>query len=255
MIRFASLGSGSSGNGLLVESGATRLMVDCGFGLREVTARLHRLGLEPAGLTGILVTHEHTDHMGGVFRLARRHRLPVWLTYGTLMAGAAAAEGAECRVIDSHEQLAIGDLEVFPYPVPHDAREPVQYVFSDGDLRLGLLTDAGEATTHIRAMLSGCDGLVLECNHDARMLANSNYPPSLKRRIAGRYGHLENQAAARLLADIDTSRLQHLVAAHLSERNNLPELAVRALAATMDCTEDWIAVADQNQGFAWRELS
>lgn len=255
MIRFASLGSGSSGNALLVESGATRLLVDCGFGLRETTARLNRLGLEPANLTGVLVTHEHADHIGGVFRLARRHKLPVWLTYGTLMASASGAEHADCRVIDSHDPLAIGDLEVFPYPVPHDAREPVQYVLSDGDLRLGVLTDAGEVTAHMRAMLSGCDGLVIECNHDARMLANSTYPPVLKRRIAGRYGHLENQEAAELLASIDLSRLQHLVAAHLSEQNNLPELAVRAVAGAMNCGEGWVGVADQETGFAWRQLT
>lgn len=255
MIRFASLGSGSSGNALLVESGATRLMVDCGFGLRETVRRLARLGVEPEALTGILVTHEHSDHIGGVFRLARRHGIPVWLTYGTLAASAAAAEAADCRVIDSHTPLLIGDFEVFPYPVPHDAREPVQYVFSDGALRLGLLTDAGEVTAHMREVLSACDGLVLECNHDAGMLAKSSYPASLKRRIASRYGHLENGAAAGLLAGVDTSGLQHVVAAHLSESNNLPELATRALAMALGCAEEWIGVADQEDGFAWRQLS
>lgn len=254
MIRFASLGSGSSGNALLVEGGATRLMIDCGFGLRDTAGRLGRLGMEPADLAGILVTHEHADHIGGVFRFARRHGLPVWLTYGTLMACAAAAAGVDCRVIDSHAPLAIGDLEIFPYPVPHDAREPVQYAFSDGAFRLGVLTDAGEITPHMREVLSGCDGLVLECNHDAEMLARSNYPPSLKRRIAGRYGHLENRAAAGLLAAIDNSRLRHLVAAHLSERNNLPELAVQALAAVLGCAAEWVGVADQEAGFAWRQL-
>ena len=254
MIRFASLGSGSSGNALLVEGGATRLMVDCGFGLRETARRLGRLGLVPGDLAGILVTHEHADHLGGVFGFARRHGLPVWLTYGTLMAASDAAKETDCRVVDSHAALEIGDLQVFPYPVPHDAREPVQYVFSDGAFRLGLLTDAGEATPYTRQVLSGCDGLVLECNHDAEMLARSNYPPSLKRRIAGRYGHLENKVAAGLLADLETSRLQHVVAAHLSERNNLPALAVRALAAVLGCAEEWVAVADQENGFGWRQL-
>lgn len=255
MIRFASLGSGSSGNALLVEGGATCLMVDCGFGLRETARRLGRLGLDPSDLAGILVTHEHSDHVGGVFRFARRHTLPVWLTYGTLMASLDAAKDVDCRVIDSHAPLAIGNLEIFPYPVPHDAREPVQYLFSDGDLRLGLLTDAGEVTVHMREVLSGCDGLVLECNHDAEMLAKSNYPASLKRRIAGRYGHLENRVAAGLLAGIDTACLQHVIAAHLSEHNNLPELATKALAAVLGCSEDWVGVADQETGFAWRQLS
>lgn len=255
MIRFASLGSGSSGNALLVESGTTRLLIDCGFSLRETSIRLNRLGVEPAALTGVLVTHEHSDHIGGVFRLARRYNFPVWLTYGTYMASASASEGADCRIIDSHDPLAVGDLEVCPYPVPHDAREPVQYVLSDGDVRLGVLTDAGEATAHMRSMLSQCAGLVLECNHDAGMLANSSYPASLKRRIAGRYGHLENLAAAELLASLDNSHLQHLVAAHLSEHNNLPELAVKALATAMNCGEEWVGVADQEAGFAWRDLT
>lgn len=255
MIRFASLGSGSAGNALLVESGATRLLLDCGFGLRETALRLGRLGVEPAGLTGLLVTHEHGDHVGGVFRFARRHRIPVWITYGTLMACAGAAAGADCRIIDSQAPFAVGDLEIFPYPVPHDAREPVQYVFSDGSRRLGVLTDAGQATVCIREMLSGCQGLVLECNHDAAMLAASNYPPSLKRRIAGPRGHLENGAAAALLGEIDTSRLQHLVAAHLSERNNLPALAVAALAGVLGCSGEWVGVANQEEGSGWRQLA
>ena len=115
-------------------------------------------------------------------------------------------------------------------PVPHDAREPVQYVFSDGARKLGVLTDCGSLTAHVAAMLDGCDGLVLECNHDESMLAASDYPPALKRRISGRLGHLSNEAAAGLLAQVNVSRLQHLVAAHLSEQNNQPALAVTALA-------------------------
>lgn len=256
MIRFASLGSGSAGNGLLVESGGTRLLVDCGFGLRDTEARLARLGLVPADLTGFLVTHEHADHVGGVYRFARRHGLPVWLTYGTLSAtsGGVLPE-VDCRVIDSHDALVIGDLEVFPFPVPHDAREPVQYVFSDGALRLGVLTDAGEVTSHMCQMLDGCDALLLECNHDRQMLANSCYPPSLKRRIGGRLGHLANDAAAGLLATIAVDRLQHVVAAHLSEQNNRPELAVAALADVLGCAPEWIGVADQAAGFDWRQIA
>lgn len=254
MIRFASLGSGSSGNALLVECGATRVMVDCGFSVREAAQRLARLDRRLDDLTGILVTHEHGDHAGGVFRSARQYGLPVWLTAGTLKACGEAAHGADCRIIDSHSILSIGEMDVLPYPVPHDAREPVQFVFSDGALRLGLLTDAGELTPHICAMLSGCDGLVLECNHDARMLAESSYPAALKRRIAGRLGHLENSAAAALLERIDTSRLQHLVAAHLSERNNLPELAVEAIVQKLGCAPEWVGVACPKRGFEWRVL-
>lgn len=254
MIRFASLGSGSAGNALLVESGATCLMLDCGFGLRETAARLHRLERQPADLAGILVTHEHGDHLGGVFRLARKYALPLWMTHGTWVASREAEAGLDLRLIDSHRSMAVGELEVLPFPVPHDAREPVQYVFSDGLRRLGVLTDIGEVTPHVRDVLSGCDGLVLECNHDAGMLARSTYPASLKRRIVGRYGHLENSVAAGLLRQIDCSRLQHIVAAHLSERNNLPGLAVGAIAQALGCAESWVGVAAPDSGFAWREV-
>ena len=254
MIRFASLGSGSAGNALLVESGATCLMLDCGFGLRETVARLHRLERQPADLAGILVTHEHGDHLGGVFRLARKYALPVWMTHGTWSASLQTDAGLDLRLIDSHRPLMIGDLEVQPFPVPHDAREPVQCVFANSSRRLGVLTDIGEITPHVREVLSGCDGLVLECNHDAEMLARSSYPVSLKRRIAGRYGHLENSVAAGLLRQIDCSRLQHVIAAHLSERNNLPALAVGAVVQALGCDESWVGVATPDAGFAWREL-
>jgi phosphoribosyl 1,2-cyclic phosphodiesterase len=255
VIRFASLGSGSAGNALLVESGATCLMLDCGFGLREVIHRLERLGRGAADLSGILVTHEHGDHMGGVFPLARRYRLPVWLSRGTLLAAGSAADDVDIRLIDGCAGFSFGDLDVQPFPVPHDAREPLQYVFSDGVRQLGVLTDAGEITPHIRAVLTAVDALVLECNHDAEMLAGSAYPPIVKKRIGGRFGHLENRAAAALLECLDCHRLQHLVAAHLSERTNQPGLAVAALAATSGWPPEQIGVAGQETGFSWRQIA
>jgi phosphoribosyl 1,2-cyclic phosphodiesterase len=255
VIRFASLGSGSAGNALLVEHGATCLMLDCGFGLRDTVARLQRLGRTPSDLAGILVTHEHGDHVAGVFRLARKFGLPVWMTHGTWVGCRESDTNLDLRLIDSHHPLSIGALEVQPFPVPHDAREPVQYVFSGSGIRLGVLTDVGEPTAHVCAMLSGCAGLVLEFNHDADLLARSAYPASLKRRIAGRYGHLENSVAASLLGQIDCSALQVLVAAHLSERNNRPELAVAAVASALTCPDDWVGVADPDDGFDWRSLS
>ena len=256
MIRFASLGSGSEGNGLIVESGTTRLLVDCGFNIGECERRLGRLGLAPADLAAILVTHEHDDHAGGVARLARRYEIPVYLTYGTLVAmGADSAQIPRFTLIDAHFPFAIGELEVHPYPVPHDAREPSQFVFSDGDLRLGLLTDTGASTPHIERMLSGLDALVLECNHDLELLMNSTYPPTLKRRIASRFGHLDNATAAHIVGCIDCSHLQHVIAAHLSAQNNTPELARAAVAAALNCAAEWIAVATQAEGLDWRQVS
>ena len=255
-MRFASLGSGSDGNGLIVEAGATRILVDCGFNLTETVTRLGRLGLAPGDLAAVLVTHEHEDHACGVARLARRFELPVYLTYGTLIAiGPARSLLPQVHLTDGHTPFVIGDLEVHPYPVPHDAREPAQYVFSDGDRRLGLLTDTGDSTPHIQRMLSGLDALMLECNHDLELLMNGPYPPMLKRRISGRYGHLDNATAARILGGIDCSRLQHFIAAHLSAQNNTPELARAAIAGALNCEPAWISVATQRQGLSWRDIT
>lgn len=253
MIRFACLGSGSKGNALLVESGATRVLVDCGFGPRETAARLGRLAVAPETIAAVLVTHEHADHVGGVAACAARFGWTVHASHGTAAAARQLA-GTPVRRFDSHAGFGIGDLEIRPYPVPHDAREPTQFVFSDGARQLGVLTDAGTITPHIVAMLAGCAALVLECNHDAEMLANGRYPPSLKQRIAGGFGHLENGAAADLLRTMDGGSLRHVIAAHLSEENNTPQRARTALAAALGCTADWIGVADQAAGFGWREL-
>ena len=254
-MRFASLGSGSQGNALIVDGGATRVLLDCGFSTKATVERLARLAVAPEELYAVLVTHEHSDHIAGVFRFARRYAIPVCLTHGTY---SAAPRGTlplpECRLIDGHAAFVIGDLEITPYPVPHDAREPVQYVFNDGARRLGVLTDSGSITPHIVDVLRACDALVLECNHDPALLAASSYPAALKRRIAGNFGHLANHQAASLLKQIDSRKLQHIVAAHLSEHNNHPELAVDALAQALNCAKDWIAVAHQDTGFDWRQL-
>ena len=254
-MRFASLGSGSQGNSLVVDAGGTKLLLDCGFSARATVDRLGRLAISPEEIDAVLVTHEHSDHMAGVFRFAGRYEIPVFLSHGTFAAAPRGrASLPECRLIDSHVTFSIGNLEVTPFPVPHDAREPVQYAFSDGKHRLGVLTDTGSITPHIIDILRTCDALVLECNHDPELLAVSNYPSMLKRRIAGNYGHLDNSQAAALLQQIETPQLQHIIAAHLSEQNNRPELVVKSLAAALNCAEDWIGVASQSSGFGWRQM-
>lgn len=254
-MRFASLGSGSEGNALVVQAGRTCVLMDCGFTLADAGARLGRIGLAAGNISGIVVTHEHGDHIAGVARLARKHSIPVWLTHGTRGAQCDALAGLpNLTEITPHHSFTIGELQVQPYAVPHDAVEPVQYVFSDGAKRLGVLTDTGCSTPHIEATLSGCDALVLECNHDSGMLANGDYPSSLKQRVGGRFGHLNNAEAAALLARLDNRRLQHIVAAHLSRKNNTRELAIAALSAVLNCNRDWIAVATQKEGLDWREI-
>ncbi len=262
-MRFASLGSGSEGNGLIVESvGADdpdrpwRVLVDCGFGVRAAETRLQRLGIEPATLDAVLVTHEHGDHIGGVFALARRHGLPVWATHGTLQS-VLSARFAEVRVhvCSTHARFSIGPIDVAPFPVPHDAREPTQFVFDDGRHRLGLLTDTGRGTPHIIDSLAGCDGLVMECNHDAALLEASDYPQPLKQRIRGHYGHLSNEVAADIVSRLDRSRLRRIAAAHLSRSNNTPDLARAALAAATGWSADRIDLADQDGGLAWIDLA
>jgi phosphoribosyl 1,2-cyclic phosphodiesterase len=253
-VRFTSLGSGSSGNGLVVECGRTRVMMDCGFTLAGTRERLERAGLAASDITAIVVTHEHDDHLGGVARYAKRYAIPVYLTRGTAQWLPEDFPAVLVRYIDSHTPFAIGDLCIEPFPVPHDAREPVQYAFSDGAVRLGVLTDLGTPTSHVQEKLSGCHALVIECNHDLDLLMNGAYPPGLKQRIAGRFGHLDNAAAGHLVASLECPHLRHLIAAHLSRQNNTPALAVAALARAVGCEAEWIGVAGQEDGFAWREV-
>jgi phosphoribosyl 1,2-cyclic phosphodiesterase len=256
MMRFASLGSGSKGNALLVEANGTRVLLDCGFSLDDTLTRLDRLGTAASDLDAIIVTHEHGDHGGGVAKLAASFNITVYLTRGTFSALGAEGRDIPRKVfIDPFTSFAIGGIEVQPYAVPHDAREPVQFVLSDGAARLGVLTDTGRPTPHIAQALSGVDALVLECNHDLEMLRNGPYPASLKNRIAGRLGHLANAASAELVQAMDCSRLKHVIAAHLSLQNNLPELARAALAGALNCEPDWIGIATQDDGFAWRQIT
>jgi phosphoribosyl 1,2-cyclic phosphodiesterase len=257
-MRFASLGSGSAGNCMVIEKASTRLLLDCGFSPNEIVKRLQRLSLEPEQITGILVTHEHDDHAKGAFKFAAKFNVPVWLSQGSFkMCERYLPENADIKlnIINSHTAFSIEHISVNPYPVPHDAREPTQFTFSDGNYKLGVLTDAGSSTAHIETMLSGCDGLVLECNHDMNMLENGPYAYALKKRVGSRLGHLDNDSAAALLAKLDNNKLKHIIAAHLSAKNNAPALAQLALSRALGCEQNWVAIAKQDDGFGWRSFS
>jgi phosphoribosyl 1,2-cyclic phosphodiesterase len=258
-MRFCSLGSGSSGNALVVEarSGTTtsRVLVDCGFSQRELEARLARVGLVVEDLDAVFITHEHSDHVGSALTLSRRQRLPLWTSRGTWRAlGNPDLPGGLLRFARDGEVITVGDLQLHPFTVPHDAVEPLQLRCTDGRRHLGVLTDVGTATSHLLANLQNCDALVLECNHDRVMLASSRYPASLKARIAGPHGHLANDSAAQILAQCHHDGLRHIVAAHLSAENNAANLAADALAQACGARRGDITVADAAMGVAWLAL-
>jgi phosphoribosyl 1,2-cyclic phosphodiesterase len=256
VLRFCSLGSGSEGNALVVEAGdelhRNRVLVDSGFSPRQLERRLAAVGLAPRDLDAICVTHEHSDHASGVTAFARRHALPIYASAGTTAAACLDEPDLVVQVLVTGRALIIGALHVQPYAVPHDAAEPVQFVFSDGQRRFGLLTDIGAPALDVIAALGTLDALMLECNHDAALLAASAYPPFLKARIGGDFGHLSNDQAGQLLAALPHDRLRCVVAAHLSRRNNTAERARAALAAVLGASPDEVDVADQDRGIDWR---
>lgn len=252
-VRFAVLGSGSRGNGTLVASGDTCVLVDCGFSLRETERRLALLGMVPAQLDAILVTHEHSDHINGIEPLAKRYGIPVFLSRGTLQ-GMRKPVGMP-SVIAADQVLRIGSLDVDVIAVAHDALEPTQYVFSDGARRFGLLTDLGSWCPRVLSRYQGLDALMIEANHCRIKLADGAYPAFLKARVGGRRGHLNNHQAAELVAQLGWQNLQHLVLAHISAKNNTPQLARQCFVDILGCDPQWLQVADQDLGLDWREIA
>lgn len=255
MLRFRSLGSGSSGNATLVEASgglhATRLLVDCGLGIRQLEQRLARCGLSTGDIDAIFITHEHADHIGCARSVALRGRIPVWMSPGTYAAiGSQDMEGLLREAADGCA-IDLGSLALMPFTVPHDAREPLQLRCTDGSRTLGILTDLGHATAHVLHNLASCNALLLEFNHDTELLAQSSYHPSLKRRVGGKYGHLSNEDAARIASAVRHDGLATVVAAHLSRQNNLPDLARRALGEAMGRDPQDIPVADPVTGTDW----
>lgn len=257
MLRFRSLASGSSGNATLIEASdglhRTRVLVDCGLGLRQLIARLAVEGIGPADLDGIFITHEHGDHIGCAPMMVARYGVPLWTSAGTAQYAAFAGLESALNLVRDGQVLAIGGLQVHPFTVPHDAREPLQLRCTDGDRVLGLMTDIGHVTGHALAALAGCHALVLESNHDVELLAQSRYPDFLKRRVGGQHGHLSNVQAAAALGALRHDRLNTVVAAHLSERNNRPDLVSRAFAAVLGCGEADVLLAERH-GRGWLDV-
>ena len=252
-MRFASLGSGSKGNSTIVESDTACVMVDCGFGLRNACTRLERIGKSPEDLTAIIVTHEHSDHWKGIGALSAKYNIPVYLSAGSLKAKQIQSGEALFNCIDSHKDFYVGDICIKPVPVPHDAREPIQYILSNGKVQLGILTDLGHFTPHVVSSYSKCDALLLECNYDDDMLLDGPYPRFLKERVSGMFGHLSNRQAADLLLALDLSRLKTLVIGHISAKNNDVSLIKAAIEPL--CGEDIVlSFADQESGSPWMEI-
>lgn len=222
------LGSSSRGNATLVAAGSTRILVDAGFSGRELAKRLTHLGVEPGELAAIILTHEHGDHTRGAGVFARAHGTPLHMTEGTRQACAGILKGGETvHTYRPGRPVTIGDLEIEPFITVHDARDPVAVAVCDPatGLRLGIATDLGRPGVQTRHALRGCDALVIESNHDEEMLWAASYPPAVKSRIASSHGHLSNQAAAALAAELLSPGLSVVVLAHLSEETNTPGLA------------------------------
>ena len=261
MLRFKSLGSGSSGNATLVEaqSGAhtTRLLIDCGIRLRDLEARLIEAGTCAEDLNAIFITHEHGDHIGCARSFVKRYATPLWMSQGTWLAVSDEAWAPHQHLLNVARDgctIEIGDLQALPFTVPHDAREPLQLRCTDGQRHLGIATDLGHPSSHVLASLQGCHALLLEANHDPEMLQASSYPSFLKQRVAGPWGHLANHAAAQLLASVKHDQLSYVLAAHLSERNNTSALARASLSEALGCAPSDIGVADPITGSDWMQV-
>lgn len=251
-MRIASLGSGSRGNGTLIEDNETCILVDLGFTLKDTERRLRRLGRLPTDVGAVLVTHEHADHIHGVAPFARKYGVPVYVTPGTWDPDRRGVI-PHMEQFNCHRTFRIGSLGIEPVPVPHDAREPCQYLVSSGGIKMGLLTDLGHITAHVRSQYESCDALLLECNHDVQMLTEGPYPWPLKTRVGGTHGHLNNEQAAAFLCSVELGRLRHLVISHISEKNNAPKLAMHAIQASLDnpAWDGELHLANQDEGLDW----
>jgi phosphoribosyl 1,2-cyclic phosphodiesterase len=272
MLRYKNLSSGSTGNATLVESSnrigkPSRVLVDCGMRLSRLLELLALADVHPTEIDAIFITHEHSDHIGCVTQLASRYSIPVWASQGThaalqdMQSKLRTKQPSHSQLVPGFEALVhiasdncpitVDDLQLNPFTVPHDAREPLQLTCTDGNVKLGILTDLGHASRHVLDSLTGCNALLLESNHDEEMLSNSKYPAFLKARVGGDFGHLSNAQAAEVLRNVMHGSLRHISAAHLSQQNNHPSLAQSVLSAVLGCTPAEILAACPEKGTPW----
>ncbi len=227
IFQFSVLASGSKGNAVYIESGQARILIDIGLGPRVLKKRMAHIRREPQDVTALFLTHEHSDHMSGAGALTKKHGTPVYGTRGTREAMRRHVHpDIDWRTMDSEDEAVVGDLRIESFTTPHDAAESVAYVVRFGSRKLGHITDLGQITPMVIEKLKNCDALLVESNHDERMLENGHYPWPIKQRIQSGVGHLSNEACADLLAQVKHDGLQTVVLMHLSESNNHPEIAM-----------------------------
>ncbi len=245
-LKMIPLFSGSSGNAIVVSDGDTALLVDAGVSGSRLSAELARAQLDAHTLCGILITHEHTDHIQGAGVLSRKYNLPLYATEGTWAAmeqKLGALEPANRRTIVPGVDFCVGRINVMPFDIPHDAAQPVGYALSQGALKVAVATDIGCLSDRWICQAAGADLVLLEANHDVDMLKAGRYPYELKRRILGRRGHLSNEDAGRAAARLYREGVRHVILGHLSRENNFPELALKTVS---DClTEEGVAVGEE----------
>ncbi|MBS3901883.1 MAG: MBL fold metallo-hydrolase [Dethiobacter sp.] len=228
MLELWMLSSGSSGNAVYIATENTRLLIDAGLSGKRLAAALGEIGVDPFSLSGLLLSHDHNDHTCGAGIMARRYKMPLYATDPTWRAAACKMGPIPqtiCRLLPSCGSIAFADLTVETFPVPHDAAGPVGFIFRTAKAAIALVTDLGVVTPAILERMRGVNCLVMEANHDEKMLLDGPYPWSLKKRILGNSGHLSNVLAAEALASVVCPATTHVVLAHLSEHNNLPQIA------------------------------
>jgi phosphoribosyl 1,2-cyclic phosphodiesterase len=226
-MKFCSLGSGSSGNSYLVAKNNTNILVDAGFSITELESRMSQRDTKPSEITALFLTHEHDDHSKGVFAFAEKHNKPIYLTYGTFkmcQKRIKKSYNLSLNIISPLDIVALNDFIIYVIPVPHDAREPVQFKFESEKKTLAIITDLGFGNKELINSIQRINALILESNHDENLLYKSRYPKNLKDRIRGKYGHLSNEDSLEILNKLNLDHLKWLGAAHLSKENNSPEL-------------------------------